>query len=82
MDMAIGIFQVFSMEAISEQHRGLANSTYQATYQAAWAVTTPLGGLIIAHFSYKPVFLLGAVLYVLAIVLLWGRFGRGRRDST
>src|SRR5437764_9120911 len=76
MDMAVGIFQVFSMEAISEQHRGLANSTYQATYQAAWAVTAPLGGLIIAHFGYKPVFMLGAVLYVLAIALLWSRFGR------
>jgi predicted MFS family arabinose efflux permease len=81
MDMAVGIFQVFSMEAVSEQHRGLANSTYQATYQAAWAITTPLGGLIIAHFSYRPVFMLGALLYVLAIALLWGRFGRGKPET-
>lgn len=79
VDMAVGIFQVFSMEAIREQHRGLANSTYQATYQGAWAITTPLGGLIIAHFGYKPVFILGAALYTLAIALLWYRFGRGKR---
>jgi MFS family permease len=78
MNMADGIFQVFSMEAVPEQHRGLANSTYQASSQAAWAVTTPLGGLIIAHFGYPPVFILGAVLYILAIALLWGRFGHGR----
>ena len=81
MDMAVGIFQVFSMEAIPERHRGLANSTYQAAYQAAWAVTTPLGGLIIVHLGYKPVFMLGAVLYVLAIALLWGRFGRGKPQT-
>jgi MFS family permease len=81
MNMADGIFQVFSMEAVPEQHRGLANSTYQASYQGAWAVTTPLGGLIIAHSGYPPVFILGAVLYILAIALLWSRFGHGKSET-
>jgi MFS family permease len=81
MNMADGIFQVFSMEAVPEQHRGLANSTYQASYQVAWAVTTPLGGLIIAHFGYPPVFILGAVLYMLSIALLWGWFGHGKSEA-
>lgn len=75
-EMSAGIFQVFSMEEVPKRHRGLANSLYQGTFQGAWAVTTPLGGLIIARLGYPPVFIVGAVLYVLAVVTLWGRFGR------
>jgi MFS family permease len=75
MDMSLGILQVFSMEVVSEQHRGLANSSYQASFQAAWALTAPLGGLIIVHFGYSPIFVIGAVCYLLSIAVLWGRFG-------
>lgn len=76
MDMSMGILQVFSMEAIPRQHRGLANSSYQAAYQVAWALTASIGGLIIASRGFAPVFIGAAILYLLAIALLWGRFGR------
>ncbi|HEU5227070.1 MAG TPA: MFS transporter [Ktedonobacteraceae bacterium] len=76
MDMSAGILQVFSMEVVPRQHRGLANSSYQAAFQIAWALTAPIGGLIIAHLGFTPVFIAAAVLYLLAIALLWGRFGR------
>jgi len=74
MDMAVGVFQVYSMEAVPEQRRGVANSSYQAAMQVSWAATTPLGGLLIVHVGYTPVFVGGAVLYLLAIILLWLRF--------
>ena len=77
MDMAVGVFQVYSMEAVPEQRRGVANSGYQAAMQVSWAATTPLGGLLIARVGYTPVFISGAVFYLLAIALLWLRFGRG-----
>ncbi len=81
MDMSLGVFQVFSMEAVPEQHRGLANSSYQASFQVAWALAASLGGFIIVHFGYSPVFIMGATLYMLAIATLWGRFGRGREKQ-
>ena len=81
MDMGAGILQVFSMEVVPERHRGLVNSSYQATYQVSWALTVPLGGLIIAHLGYPPVFILAAILYLLAIAALWWRF-RGDDRST
>ncbi len=74
MDMTTGVFQVFFMEEVPPQHRGLANSGYQAADQVSGSLTTPLGGLIIARIGYVPVFIIGAVLYVLAIVMLWVRF--------
>jgi predicted MFS family arabinose efflux permease len=78
MDMSNGVLQVFSMEAVPRQHRGLANSSYQVAFQVPWALTAPLGGLLIAHFGYSPIFLGAAVCYLLAIATLWGNFGRFR----
>jgi MFS family permease len=74
MDMSTGLLQAFSMEVVPPQHRGLANSSYQAAFLALQALTTPLGGLIITHSGFTPVYVGGAVLYLLAIVLLWTRF--------
>ena len=73
-DMSGGIFQVFFMEEVSAQRRGLANSGFQAADQVGAALTTPLGGLIIAHMGYQPVFVIGAVVYVMAFAVLWFRF--------
>jgi len=79
MDMSTGIFQVFSMEAVPKDRRGLANSSYQAAFQVPWALAAPLGGLVIVHLGYPPIFITAAVCYLLSITVLWGCFGRGRR---
>jgi len=73
-DMPNGILQVFSMEVIPPQHRGLANSSYQSANQVAWATATPIGGIMISHLGYTSVFLMTATLYTLAMALLWWRF--------
>jgi len=73
-DMSGGIFQVFFMEEVPSQRRGLANSGFQAADQVGAALTTPLGGLIIARAGYQPVFIIGAVVYVVAFAVLWFRF--------
>ncbi len=81
MDMSLGILQVFSMESVTEKHRGLANSSYQTAFQVPWAIAAPIGGLIIVHFGYSPIFLLGAFFYILTIMILWAKFGRGKRSG-
>lgn len=81
MDMSSGIFQVFSMEAVPQQHRGLANSSYQASFQVAWALTAPLGGLIIVRLGYPPIFVAAAVCYLLSIAILWTCFGHAKRTD-
>ena len=70
MDMSAGVLQVYSMEVVPERYRGLANSSYQAAFQVPWAITASLGGLIIVHFGYPPLFLLAACCYILTIVIL------------
>lgn len=80
-DMSNGVLQVYSMEAVEERRRGLANSIYQAAFQVPWALTASLGGLLIAHLGYAPLFLLTALCYMLAIGVLWGRFGRSPAED-
>ena len=70
MDMSAGVLQVYSMEVVPERYRGLANSSYQAAFQVPWAITASIGGLIIVHFGYPPLFLLAACCYILTIVIL------------
>ncbi len=76
MDMTMGILQVFSMEAAPQRHRGLANSSYQAGFQVANAITASLGGFIIVQFGYPPLFIGAAICYLLAVATLWGRVGQ------
>ncbi len=78
MDMSAGVLQVFSMEAVAEKYRGIANSGYQAAFLVPWALMAPVGGLIIAHLGYPAVFIGGALCYLLASTTLWVKFGRGR----
>ena len=78
MDMSNGVLQVFSMEVVPEQHRGIANSSYQVAFQVPGALTAPLGGLLIANVGYTPIFLGAAACYLLAIGTLWGKYGRGK----
>lgn len=75
MDMSQGVLQVLSMEVIPEQYQGLANSTYQAMTQIPWALTSSLGGLLIVHAGYRPLFVITALCYVASIALLWGCLG-------
>jgi len=81
MDMSMGVLQVFSMEAVPEERRGMANSSYQASFQVAWALTASLGGIIIMQLGYPLIFIGGAICYVLAVVTLWGNFGRDKKNA-
>ncbi len=76
MDMSQGIFQVFSMEVVPPQRYGLANSSCQAVSQVASACGAAIGGVIIARWGYAPVFVCAAILYFLALAVIWLRFER------
>lgn len=78
MDMTQGILQVFSMEVVPQQRRGLANSSYQVAYQVMWAIGASMGGTLIAWSGYVPVFVSTTILYTLALLLLWIKFGSGQ----
>jgi MFS family permease len=77
-NMANGILELFSMEIVPPKLQGRANSIYQVAFQGTSAAATPLGGLLIAHLGYTPVFWITTVLFLLAEILLWWRFA-GKR---
>jgi predicted MFS family arabinose efflux permease len=78
MDMAQGIFQVYAMEAVPTEHRGLANSAYQAVSQVFWAITASLAGLLIVAAGYGLLFIGTFGFYVASVLVIWGYFGKKR----
>lgn len=84
MDMSMGIWQIFSMDVVKAERRGLANSSYQAVWQGAQVLAFPLGGILIKQGGYASVFVLATICYGATVFLLWWRFGRqqvGERDG-
>ncbi len=75
------LWQVFSMEVVPSERRGLANSSYQSANKIAWAASVPLGGVLISRLGYVPVFWISTVFYVLSMALFWWRFS-GKRFVT
>jgi MFS family permease len=73
-NMANGIVQLFGMEVIPQKLQGRANSSYQVASQIALAAGTPIGGLLIKHLDYTPVFWITATLFLLTQVIMWWRF--------
>ncbi|GER85024.1 MAG: MFS transporter [Thermogemmatispora sp.] len=82
MDMTMGVLQAFSMEVVPGQWRGLANSSYQAAYWIAYSLSTPIGGIVIVQQGYSAVFVLAAISYALAILVLWRGFGHDPQEAT
>ncbi len=74
-NMSDGIVQVFGMEIVPPERRGLANSSYQVALQVAMAIAAPIGGFLISRLGYTRVFWITAVLFLLFLLLIWWRFG-------
>jgi MFS family permease len=79
--MTNGIVQLFGMEVVPPKLQGRANSSYQVASLVTLVVATPIGGLLLKHLGYTPVFWMTTVLYFLSTVLLWWRFS-GKRFAT
>jgi len=70
MDMSQGISRFSLWRPSQSSGGGVANSSYQASFQVAEAATTPVGGLMIVHLGYSSVFFLAAAFYLPAIGIL------------
>jgi MFS family permease len=77
MNMAVPLFDAFSMEQIQEREQGTVNSVRNLSWQVGWAVGPYISGVIQEAYGFTPIFATTAVLYGLAIVLTWIFF----RDS-
>lgn len=72
--------QAFLMEIVPERLRVVASGAYNVSFQLAGAAGSGIGGLLIAHLGFRPIFFVAAPFYLASagLLLLW--FG-GRAEA-
>ena len=74
MNMAVPLFDAFSMEQVPEQDQGTVNSLRNLSWQVGWTVGPFLSGMIQVRYGFAPLFIGTAALYSLATLLTWKFF--------
>lgn len=64
MNMGQPVGTTFMMEAVKPEDHGLINSLSSMAWTSSWAVSTQVGGAMIEHSGFVPVFLIAIGLYL------------------
>ena len=81
MNMADPVLLSYFMGVVKPEERATANSAYNLSFYGLWAIGGALGGQIIATGNYTLPFVLAALLYLTAALLLWRFFGHRQELS-
>jgi predicted MFS family arabinose efflux permease len=81
MNMAAPLYSAFCMEQTPEQQQGLTNSVLNVAWQIGWSVGPYISGVVQQQYGFTPLFLATAVLYVLAISVMWRFFRNAERSA-
>lgn len=72
--------QAFLMEIVPERLRVVASGAYNVSFQLAGAAGSGIGGFLIAHLGFRPIFFVAAPFYLASAFLLLLWFG-GRPEA-
>jgi MFS family permease len=78
MNLGQPALQSFIMGALPVRERSAANMVFTVAYQAPFAIGGVLSGILIAHIGFTGDFILAAISYLLAMLLMVPWFGRER----
>ena len=81
MNMAVPLFDAFSMEQVPEQDQGAVNSLRTITWQLGWTIGPFLSGIVQVRYGFAPLFISTAALYTLATLLTWIFFHKSDRPA-
>jgi predicted MFS family arabinose efflux permease len=71
MNMAVPLFDAFSMEQVPEQDQGAVNSLRTISWQLGWTIGPFLSGIVQVRYGFAPLFISTAALYSIATLLTW-----------
>jgi MFS family permease len=74
MNMAVPLWDAFSMEQTVESEQGTVNSLRSLVWQAGWVIGPYISAVVQTNYGFSPLFIATASLYGLAIVMTWGFF--------
>ena len=78
MNMSGPVYQTFVMEQVEQDARATVASLVSMSWSFGWAFSPSLSGWLQARHGFDPVFLGTIASYVLAILMYWQFFGRGK----
>ena len=76
MNMSSPLYSAFCMEQTPEKQQGFISSVLNVAWQVGWSVGPYVSGLVQAAYGFGPLFIATAVLYFLAITIMWILFSK------
>jgi MFS family permease len=76
MNMAVPLFDAFSMEQVHEREQATVNSTRILGWQIGWTIGPYISGLVQEAYGFEPLFVTTALVYALATWMTWSFFHR------
>jgi MFS family permease len=74
MNMSAPLYSAFCMERTPEHSQGLVNSILNVAWNIGWAVGPFISGIVQERDGFTPLFITTAILYFVAIALIWSFF--------
>lgn len=76
VNMAMPLFDAFSMEQVSEKRQGLVNSIRLWAWNVGWAIGLYISGIVQENAGFTPLFIATIILYIISISLIWIFFSK------
>jgi len=81
MNMAVPLYNAFSMEQVRETEQAPVNSIKEWSWQVGWAVGPYVSGVIQKSYGFTPLFITTLVLYFTSTLLVWIFFHNSENKS-
>ncbi len=82
MNMAVPLFDAFSMEQVHEREQATVNSTRILGWQIGWTIGPYISGLVQESYGFEPLFVTTALMYILATIMTWAFFHQREKVAT
>jgi MFS family permease len=77
ISIGMSLYAAYSMEQIAPAEQGAVNSLLNICWQVGWVVGPYVSGVVQTNYGFTPLFVAAGILYGLAVILVWGFFGKG-----
>ena len=76
VNMAMPLFDAFSMEQVIARRQGLVNSIRLWAWNVGWAIGLYVSGVVQENFGFSPLFAASIILYLISIFFIWIFFSK------
>jgi MFS family permease len=81
MNMSNPVYQTFVMENVDPEARATVASLTSMSWNFGWAFSPTISGILQVNYGFSPAFLGTILTYILAIIMYWAFFWRGKQKE-